>query len=452
MLFSPKKNPERSDAVGARADDSEFKVLTENLYKQNLELAIKNKIFSLLRQLYQVSLLVLEPAELTQKIVTLVRDTLNFELVSVYLFDDAQDMLTPLSMSQSERFADSVEHIGNPFARSAIINVRQQPYFAPLYENKATHTEDIGNVWQKCVSPGVLNIVRTESHLKSVIAYPLQTNEKITGALVIGFNRRFEDLTEFERDSLDTIVTVTAVALDRSRLYQELTEANKQQIVLIHFITHQIKGFVSKSRNIFSMIKEGDFGALPETMHTIVDEGFDSDTKGIATIQEILNASNIKSGKVTYAKETYDINALVSGVVSELQQAASAKGLSLTFAPSAEKADIVGDEMQMTNAIKNLVDNSVKYTPAGSVQISLEKKGAKFRLMVADTGVGITSEDMKHLFTEGGHGKDSHLVNVESTGFGLYIVKNIIEAQSGRVWAESEGAGKGARFIVELPA
>ncbi len=58
---------------------------------------------------------------------------------------------------------------------------------------------------------------------------------------------------------------------------------------------------------------------------------------------------------------------------------------------------------------------------------------------------------MQHLFTEGGHGAESRKVNVDSTGFGLYIVKNIIEAHKGRVWAESEGAGKGAKFTVELP-
>ena len=58
---------------------------------------------------------------------------------------------------------------------------------------------------------------------------------------------------------------------------------------------------------------------------------------------------------------------------------------------------------------------------------------------------------MAHLFTEGGHGKESQKINTESTGFGLYIVKNIIDAHKGKVWAESEGAGKGSRFFVELP-
>ncbi len=73
------------------------------------------------------------------------------------------------------------------------------------------------------------------------------------------------------------------------------------------------------------------------------------------------------------------------------------------------------------------------------------------RIDVVDTGVGITPEDMSRLFTAGGHGKDSIHINVHSTGYGLFIAKSVVEAHGGRIWAESEGTGKGSRFVVELP-
>jgi signal transduction histidine kinase len=59
---------------------------------------------------------------------------------------------------------------------------------------------------------------------------------------------------------------------------------------------------------------------------------------------------------------------------------------------------------------------------------------------------------MQKLFTEGGHGTDSRKVNVDSTGYGLFIAKSVVDAHHGRIWAESDGAGKGSRFVVELPA
>jgi signal transduction histidine kinase len=234
-------------------------------------------------------------------------------------------------------------------------------------------------------------------------------------------------------------------------LAKELEKSNRQQVTLIHFITHQLKGFMSKSRNIFSMIKEGDYGVVPESMSFLVNEGLASGTKGAQTIEEILNAANIKSGKVTYAKEPVDLSELVGGLVADQKGNAEAKGLALTYTAEGEGFTITGDRMQLTNALKNMIDNAVKYTMKGSVTVTLARTGSTIRFSVADTGVGITPADMKILFTEGGHGAESRKVNVESTGFGLYIVKNIVDAHQGKVWAESEGAGKGSKFIVELP-
>lgn len=235
-------------------------------------------------------------------------------------------------------------------------------------------------------------------------------------------------------------------------LAKDLEQANKQQVSLIHFITHQLKGFVAKSRNIFSMLTEGDYGPLPGAMKPIVDEGFASATKGAQTIQDILNASNIKSGKTAYTMASFDFKALVDGIIRTLKPNADAKGVALTIDEPAEPVMLMGDQMQLENAIKNLVDNAIKYTPQGSIRASLTNDGKAVTFKTEDTGVGITPEDMKHLFTEGGHGAESQKVNVDSTGFGLYIVKNIIEGHGGKVWAKSEGKGKGSTFTVTLPA
>ncbi|MBU2220666.1 hypothetical protein KKD81_01875 [Patescibacteria group bacterium] len=234
-------------------------------------------------------------------------------------------------------------------------------------------------------------------------------------------------------------------------LAKDLEKSNSQQIILIHFITHQIKGFVAKSRNIFATLLEGDYGIMPDTAIPMLKEGLSSDTKGVATIQEILNAANIKSGKVSYEKQEIDLKELVDSIVKELSASAQKKDLTLTVETGDTPLLYSGDRMQLTNAFKNLIDNSIKYTPEGEVHVYLTEKEGKIHFRITDTGVGITAEDMKNLFTEGGHGKESVKVNVESTGFGLYIVKNIIEAHHGKVWATSDGAGKGSSFIVELP-
>lgn len=236
-------------------------------------------------------------------------------------------------------------------------------------------------------------------------------------------------------------------------LATDLETANEQQVVLIHFITHQIKGFVAKSRNIFSMALEGDFGPVGPELKPMLQAGFESDTKGAGVIQEILNAANIKSGKVTYTMSPFDLRLLIEEIVKDLRAGAEAKGLKLLLTLADGPVNVLGDRAQLVNVFKNLIDNSIKYTINGEVNVNVHEIGKNKKALfdIKDTGVGITPEDMQNLFTEGGHGKDSVKVNVESTGFGLYIVKQIVDAHKGRVWAESEGAGKGTQFYVELP-
>ena len=121
--------------------------------------------------------------------------------------------------------------------------------------------------------------------------------------------------------------------------------------------------------------------------------------------------------------------------------------------------------MWLKEVFNNLVENSIKYTKEGKITVGLEKKPArnvsgitdtdgdkKILFYVKDTGVGISLEDKKNLFTEGGRGKESVKINVDSTGYGLYSVKLIVEAHKGKVWVESEGHGKGSTFWVELDA
>lgn len=235
------------------------------------------------------------------------------------------------------------------------------------------------------------------------------------------------------------------------KLAEKLQLANKQQENLIHFINHQVKGFFTKSKYIYSGILEGDYGILNEKMESIVREGLRSDNEGVAMVEDILNASNIKSGVMKYSKSEIDFKDIVSSVVSEQEKIARDKGLSLEANIQEENYKISGDDFQLKQVVKNLIDNSIKYTPAGKVIISLSKTDGKILFSVKDTGIGFTKEDKQKLFTEGGKGINSQKVNVDSTGFGLFIAKNIVEAHNGKIWAESEGEGKGSEFRVELP-
>lgn len=236
-------------------------------------------------------------------------------------------------------------------------------------------------------------------------------------------------------------------------LVRELEEINERQETLIHFIGHEVKGFLTKAEGTFSIMNDGDLGQMPDGMKSFVARALTETRRGVRSVSDILKASNLKKGAVDFVKEPFDFKALVAESVEFARPAAQEKGLQLAFEAAEADYRTSGDKNEIgDHVLRNLIDNAIVYTPSGSIVVSLKREAGKFVVAVRDTGVGITAEDQERLFTEGGHGRESQKVNVNSTGYGLYIAKRIVMAHGGTIRAESAGAGKGATFTVELPA
>lgn len=232
----------------------------------------------------------------------------------------------------------------------------------------------------------------------------------------------------------------------------QLQIINKQQENLLAFISHEVKGYLAKSQAAFAGIVQGDYGEVHGRLKAMADTGLTDMRKGVDMVADILDASNLRKGTVAYEKKPFDLKTVIDDVIHDLQPIAEKKGLTLHFSASAGTYNLLGDEAKMRrHVIRNLIDNSIHYTQQGSISVSLSRSDSSIHFSVKDTGVGITKEDMENLFTEGGHGKDSVKVNADSTGYGLFIAKQVTEAHEGKIWAQSNGKGEGSEFIVELP-
>lgn len=249
------------------------------------------------------------------------------------------------------------------------------------------------------------------------------------------------------------VLSVSGVLLVRSvkrvdAQREELEIANQEQQTLVHFITHQIKGFFTKSRNIFDTLSDAE--NMPEGAQRLITEGMRSDKEGVELVENILNAANLKNGKLQFTDKPLDMNQLVKSILAEVAPSATAKNLKLNYYCSTT-VPFVGDEFRLKDVIKNLISNSINYTFEGGITIYLNKKPDRIEFIVKDTGVGLTEDDKKKLFTSGGRGTESLKYNVSSTGYGLFIVQKIVSYYKGRIWAESEGRGKGSVFTLVLP-
>ncbi len=245
---------------------------------------------------------------------------------------------------------------------------------------------------------------------------------------------------------------VAAVILKQDDRYGQLKETARKQRELLHFFSHEVKGHLAKSKAAFASIIEGDYGPVPSPLDSMAHAALADSQKGVDTVMSMLDGSDSSTGDMRFENKPFDLSATVRRVAEEFRPRVERKGLALLT--SIDSSCVVqGDEEKLEqHVIRNLIENALHYTPVGHIELTLERAGGGVRLSVSDTGVGITASDMEKLFTEGGHGEHSKDINAESTGYGLFVAKQVVEGTGGRIWVRSSGPGTGSNFFVEFPA
>lgn len=230
-----------------------------------------------------------------------------------------------------------------------------------------------------------------------------------------------------------------------------LRELDKQKTEFISFATHQLRSPLTSMVGRASMMLEGDFGPISDKVKESVQTILTSTKTLISLVENYLNVSRMELGTMKYDFKPIDFKELLDEVVREQKTNIEAKGLKLNVSVSGNSFPIKADVDKFKQVIVNTIDNSVKYTPQGSITLSLEKKGKNIRFVVSDTGVGINPKTMPKLFQKFSRADNASDANIHGTGLGLFIAKEILTAHSGHMWAESEGEGKGSQFYIELP-
>jgi signal transduction histidine kinase len=247
---------------------------------------------------------------------------------------------------------------------------------------------------------------------------------------------------------------IEKLATDLESANKRLTELDRQKSEFVSFASHQLRAPLTAMKGYGSLLLEGDMGELPAPAKEGISRIFESAKTLAAIVDDYLNVSRIELGTMKYTFETLDLRHLVEEVIGELRPNIEKKGLKFSFMTENPGTDyrVTADADKLKQVIANLIDNSVKYTPSGSVSVTLARDKVQNRIVfkIQDTGIGIAPEVIPHLFQKFSRADTANKVNIKGTGLGLYVAKQIVEAHHGAVRAESDGEGKGSRFIVEL--
>jgi signal transduction histidine kinase len=149
--------------------------------------------------------------------------------------------------------------------------------------------------------------------------------------------------------------------------------------------------------------------------------------------------------------EPTDISTLAKITVDQLVPQATIKKLSLVYYPPERPLpEIMADKEKLRQVINNMIDNAIKYSTEGQIKISAFEKDGNVLVSVTDSGKGIEPDQLSGVFEKYNRGKDS-ATHATGLGLGMYVAKVVIEQHKGKIWAESQGQGRGSTFIFSIP-
>lgn len=242
------------------------------------------------------------------------------------------------------------------------------------------------------------------------------------------------------------------------REVDELRRLSEAKSEFVSIASHQLRSPLTAIKGYVSMLTDGSFGAVDERAKEILRKVYLSNERLIKLVEDLLDISKIEEGKLEFIFQEVDICDIIQTVVDEFSSLVKEKGFKISFERPFDLPKIKADETKIRQVILNLIDNAIKYTNDGYIEIAANQK-SKIQnpkqkviiIKIKDTGVGMTNEEIGELFEKFHRGVEIPKIHTEGTGLGLYVAKKIVEAHKGKIWAESEGKGKGSTFYVELP-
>jgi PAS domain S-box-containing protein len=251
--------------------------------------------------------------------------------------------------------------------------------------------------------------------------------------------------------SASTILSAEGENMGRVVVMRDIThfkELDEMKSEFVATVSHDLRAPLTFIRGYASMLPMA--GDLTPKQQEYLDKIFSGIEQMSTLVENLLNLQRIEAG-VGLEERPCHLGALLVEAVDGMRARAVAKGLTLRLEASEPAPVILGDAMLLRQAIANLVDNAIKYTPSGGiVTVGLQVVGPEVHILVSDTGVGIAPEDQVRLFEKFYRIRRRGVEDVPGSGLGLAIVKSIVERHGGRVWVESQ-LNRGSTFTIALP-
>lgn len=244
---------------------------------------------------------------------------------------------------------------------------------------------------------------------------------------------------------------MTSLADTLAKANIQLKELDNQKTDFLSIAAHQLRTPLSIAKGYLELLEEDAYGKVTGETKQVLKNMDESNSRLVDLVDSFLDITRLEQGRTKYDFIEKDLNLTIDSVVKELFDRADQKGLSISWHPDPDLPKPYFDEEKIRHVVFNFIDNAIKYSDFGTIKVEAYADKNGVGLKVKDNGIGFDKVDEASFFQKFYRGNNVKGINVNGTGLGLFVCSKFIEAHHGKVWAHSEGPGKGGEFGFWIP-
>lgn len=382
----------------------------------------------------------LKPDLLLQTILDTAAELLECSDVSILLYDERTEKLRFAAATGANK--EQLEEIPVPLDSSlaGTIFTENRHLVINNVEQDPRHYDEVGE--------------QIQYHVDSLLGVPMRIKDRVTG-VIEALNKQGGDFTEFDVSLLLVIASQAAISIQNAQLIQalqkanvELSQADKLKRDLMSVASHELRTPLGNILGYATLLHEEASKKTKPMAESILR----ASTRLRAVLDDMANMNLLYTGEADLDLVPTTLQAVIEIAEEEVKNTLHDDFQEIKYALPDHPINLYVDLPKLCVVFINLMENAIRFTPPdGEIELSAQEQGEKLIIELNDSGQGIPPEDLEKIF-EVFYQKEDHMTRrYGGLGLGLSIARELVELHKGRIWAESEGEGKGATFHVVLP-